>query len=65
MKLAVRVVKALPPLLSSAPVPALEIAALIEGTTKPSNPCPFAPTLRMVVVGAAPVITKTPNTRPS
>ena len=52
IKLAVRVVKALPPVLNNAGVPAFECAAKIDGATKPSNPplpppviteLPFAP----------------------
>src|ERR1700704_2417693 len=62
MKPAVRVEKALPVVLNKAPVPAFEIAARSDGTTNPSRPFPEAPTLRMVVVGVAPVIRNTPNT---
>ena len=40
---------ALPVVLKSEPVPALEIAASDAGTTVPSRPWPNAPTLRIVV----------------
>ena len=55
-------VNALPVVLKSEPVPALEIAAKVAGTTVPSRPRPFVPTLRIVVLAGAPVITKTPRT---
>ena len=42
IKLAERVVKALPPVLNRAAVPALEIAANKDGATNPSSP-PFPP----------------------
>ncbi len=62
MKPAVRVVKAFPVVLKREPVPALEIAASAAGTTVPSRPRPAVPTLLIVVVAGAPVITKTPST---
>src|SRR6185369_7940255 len=62
MKPAVRVVNALPEVLKIEPVPALEIAANDAGTTVPSSPRPIVPTLRIVVLAGAPVMTNTPNT---
>src|SRR5678816_722786 len=62
MNPAVRVLNALPDVLKIAPVPALEIAARDAGTTVPSRPRPIVPTLRIVVLVGAPVITNTPNT---
>jgi len=49
MKLAVRVLNAFPEVLRKAAVTAFEKAASVEGTTAPSRPAPFVPTLRMVV----------------
>jgi hypothetical protein len=62
MNPAVRVVNALPVVLKSEAVPALEIAANDAGTTAPSRPLPGVPTLRIVVLAGAPVITNTPRT---
>src|ERR1044071_1164280 len=62
MKLAVRVVNALPLVLKIAAVPALEIAASVDGTLMPSSPCPAVPPPRIRVFVGAPVILKTPST---
>ena len=62
MNPAVRVVKALPDVLKIELVPALEIAANDAGTTVPSRPRPIVPTLRIVVLAGAPVMTNTPST---
>src|ERR1044072_5127005 len=65
MKLAVRVVKALPCVLKTLAVPALETSARFEGTSSPSNPCPLKPPPLMRVVVGAPVMRKTPSGFPS
>src|SRR5688572_16343558 len=77
MKLAVRVVNALPRVLNKAAVPAFEIAASLAGTTVPSRPVATnpvngfgvnvgpGPPPRNCVVAGAPVIVKTPSTFPS
>ena len=65
IKLAVRVVKAFPEVAKKAAVPALEIAAKVEGTEMPSNPWPKTPSIpSMVVVAEAPVIWNAPRTLP-
>lgn len=65
IKLAVRVVKALPPVEKMPAVPALEFAAAVDGTERFSSPCPARPTLRINVFAGAPVIAKVPNKLPS
>src|SRR5687768_8073954 len=77
MKLAVRVVNALPRVLNKAAVPAFEIAASLAGTSVPSKPVATNPVIgfgvsvgpgpppRNCVAAGAPVIVKRPSTLPS
>ena len=65
IKLAVRVVNALPPVEKIPAVPAFECDAAEMGTDKFSRPWPACPTLRINVVAGAPVIVNVPSKLPS